>query len=105
MQRPSRLGLTASHFQNPNGLFDPRHVSSARDLAVLAAVIIAEFPENQKYFVQQYLEVGKKRLPNRNILIRTMPEADGMKTGFVCASGFNLVATASRAMAAASLPW
>ncbi|MBL8791726.1 MAG: D-alanyl-D-alanine carboxypeptidase [Rhizobiales bacterium] len=91
-----RLGLTASHFQNPNGLFDPRHVSSARDLAVLAAVIVAEFPEYQKYFVQPFLEVGKKRLPNRNILVRTMPEADGMKTGFVCASGFNLVATASR---------
>ncbi len=91
-----RLGLTASHFMNPNGLFDPRHVVSARDLAVLTAVIIAEFPEYQKYFEQQYLEVGKRRLPNRNILIRTMPDADGMKTGFVCASGFNLVATASR---------
>lgn len=91
-----RLGLTASHFMNPNGLFDPRHVTSARDMAVLAAVIVAEFPEYQKYFVQQYLEVGKKRLPNRNILIRTMPDADGMKTGFVCASGFNLVASATR---------
>lgn len=91
-----RLGLTASHFQNPNGLFDPRHVSSARDLAVLAAVIINEFPEYQKYFIQPFVEVGKKRLPNRNILIRTMPEADGMKTGFVCASGFNLVASATR---------
>jgi hypothetical protein len=77
-----RLGLTASHFMNPNGLFDPRHVTSARDMAVLAAVIVAEFPEYQKYFVQQYLEVGKRRLPNRNILIRTMPDADGMKTGF-----------------------
>jgi D-alanyl-D-alanine carboxypeptidase len=91
-----RLGLTASHFMNPNGLFDPRHVTSARDMAVLAAVLVAEFPEYQKYFVQQYLEVGKKRLPNRNILIRTMPDADGMKTGFVCASGFNLVASATR---------
>lgn len=91
-----RLGLSASHFMNPNGLFDPRHVTSARDMAVLAAVIVAEFPEYQKYFVQQYLEVGKRRLPNRNILIRTMPDADGMKTGFVCASGFNLVASATR---------
>lgn len=91
-----RIGLTASHFMNPNGLFDPRHVTSARDMAVLAAVLVAEFPEHQKYFVQQYLEVGKRRLPNRNILIRTMPDADGMKTGFVCASGFNLVASATR---------
>ncbi len=91
-----RLGLSASHFMNPNGLFNPRHVTSARDMAVLAAVIVAEFPEYQKYFVQQHLEVGKRRLPNRNILIRTMPDADGMKTGFVCASGFNLVASATR---------
>ncbi len=92
----SRLGLSATHFMNPNGLFDARHVSSARDMAVLAAIIIAEFPEYQKYFSQPFLAVGKKRLNNRNILIRTMKDADGMKTGFVCASGFNLVATATR---------
>jgi D-alanyl-D-alanine carboxypeptidase len=91
-----RLGMAATHFANPNGLFDPRHVSSARDLAALAGVIIAEFPEYQKYFEQEYVVVGKRRLSNHNSLIRTMPEADGMKTGFVCASGYNLVATASR---------
>lgn len=91
-----RLGLTATHFVNPNGLFDPRQISSARDLAVLSAVMLAEFPEHARFFKQEYLVVGKRKLPNRNRLIRTMPEADGMKTGFVCASGFNLVASASR---------
>jgi D-alanyl-D-alanine carboxypeptidase len=91
-----QLGLSATHFVNPNGLFDPRQVTSARDMAVLAAVIIAEFPEHAKLFTQDYVEVGKRRLANRNVLIRTYPEADGMKTGFVCASGFNLVASASR---------
>ena len=91
-----KLGLSASHFVNPNGLFDPRHVSSARDLAVLAAIMINEFPEHANYFEQDYLVVGRKRLANRNSLIRIMPEADGMKTGFVCNSGYNLVASATR---------
>jgi D-alanyl-D-alanine carboxypeptidase len=90
------LGLSASHFVNPNGLFDPRHVTSARDIGVLAAVIVNEFPQHAHYFSQDYLAVGKRRLANRNSLIRIMPEADGMKTGFVCNSGFNLVASATR---------
>jgi D-alanyl-D-alanine carboxypeptidase len=90
------LGLSATHFVNPNGLFDPRHVTSARDIGVLAAIIVNEFPQHANYFSQQYVTVGKRRLANRNSLIRIMPEADGMKTGFVCNSGFNLVASATR---------
>jgi D-alanyl-D-alanine carboxypeptidase len=90
------LGLSASHFVNPNGLFDPRHVTSARDIGVLAAVIVNEFPQHAHYFEQEYLAIGKRRLANRNSLIRIMPDADGMKTGFVCNSGFNLVASATR---------
>ena len=91
-----KLGLNATHFVNPNGLFDPRQLTSARDIGALAAVIISEFPEYGRYFSQQYVGIGKKKLLNRNSLIRTMPEADGMKTGFVCNSGFNLVASATR---------
>jgi D-alanyl-D-alanine carboxypeptidase len=90
------LGLSASHFVNPNGLFDPRHVTSARDIGVLAAVIVNEFPQHAHYFSQDFLAVGKRKLANRNSLIRIMPDADGMKTGFVCNSGFNLVASATR---------
>jgi D-alanyl-D-alanine carboxypeptidase len=91
-----RIGLSASHFVNPNGLFDPRHVTSARDIGIVAALIIHEFPQYQRYFDQEFVQVGKRRLSNRNSLIRSMPEADGMKTGFVCNSGFNLVASATR---------
>ncbi len=90
------LGLSATHFVNPNGLFDPRHVSSARDIGVLAAIMINEFPQHAGYFSQDYVAVGKRRLANRNSLIRIMPDADGMKTGFVCNSGYNLVASATR---------
>lgn len=90
------IGLSASHFVNPNGLYDPRQVTSARDIAIIAALIYNEFPEYGRYFSQPYLSVGKRKLPNRNALLRTMPDADGMKTGFVCNAGFNLVATATR---------
>jgi D-alanyl-D-alanine carboxypeptidase len=90
------LGLTATHFVNPNGLFDPRHVTSARDMGVLGAIIINEFPQYSAYFSQDFVAVGKRRLANRNSLIRIMPDADGMKTGFVCNSGYNLVASATR---------
>jgi D-alanyl-D-alanine carboxypeptidase len=91
-----KLGMTGSHFVNPNGLFDHRHISTARDIGLLAAALLREFPENAHYYDQDALAVGKRHLPNRNALLRQMPEADGMKTGFVCASGFNLVATATR---------
>ena len=90
------LGMTGSHFVNPNGLFDPRNISTARDIAILASAILREYPEHNHYFSQDTLRVGKRRLANRNSLLRQMPEADGMKTGFVCSSGFNLVATATR---------
>lgn len=91
-----RIGMTGSHFVNPNGLHDPRHISTARDIALLAVALLKEFPEHAHYYSQASVAVGKRKLSNRNSLIRQMEEADGMKTGFVCNSGFNLVATATR---------
>jgi D-alanyl-D-alanine carboxypeptidase len=90
------MGLTGTHFANPNGLFDPRQVTTARDLGILAATILAGFSEYAHYFSQDHVAVGKRKLRNHNRLIRQMPESDGMKTGFVCNSGFNLVASATR---------
>lgn len=90
-----RLGLASTHFQNPNGLFDPRQLTSARDIGILAAVILSEFPEYQGYFSQPSVKVGARTLMNRNSLLRVNPEANGMKTGFVCNSGYNLVAAMS----------
>lgn len=90
------MGMSGTHFANPNGLFDPRQVTTARDIGILAATILAEFPEYAHYFSQTHVVVGSRKFPNRNRLIRQMPESDGMKTGFVCNSGFNLVASASR---------
>jgi D-alanyl-D-alanine carboxypeptidase len=91
----ARLGMTATYFANPNGLFDPRQVTSARDIGLLAATILREFPEHAHYFSQSHVALGKRKLMNRNMLLRQMKTADGMKTGFVCNSGYNLVASAS----------
>jgi D-alanyl-D-alanine carboxypeptidase len=94
-QTANRLGMTATYFANPNGLFDPRQVTSARDIGFLAATILREFPEHAHYFSQAFVAIGKRKLMNRNMLIRQMKIADGMKTGFICNSGYNLVASAS----------
>ena len=91
-----RLGMTATHYANPNGLFEPRQITTARYMRILAATILKEFPEYAHYFSQPSVKVGSRKLANRNSLIRSMPEADGMKTGYICNSGLNLVASATR---------
>ncbi|MCI0601229.1 MAG: D-alanyl-D-alanine carboxypeptidase, partial [Beijerinckiaceae bacterium] len=90
------LGLTQSHFINPNGLPDPNHVSSARDLAVLARALYITFPEQADLFNIGALQLGGKIIRNHNDLLGRYPGADGMKTGFICASGFNVVASATQ---------
>jgi D-alanyl-D-alanine carboxypeptidase len=90
-----RLGMTGSHFANPNGLFDERQVVTARDMGLLVSAILRDYPEHNHFFSQQYIKLGKRRLMNRNNLIRQMKTADGMKTGFICNSGFNLVGSAT----------
>jgi D-alanyl-D-alanine carboxypeptidase len=90
------LGLTQSHFVNPNGLPNPEHVSSARDLAILARALYLTFPEQANLFNIGALRLGDQIIPNHNNLLGRYPGADGMKTGFTCAAGWNLVASASR---------
>ena len=91
-----RLGMTQSNWVNPNGLPAEEQVSSARDLAILARAMLREFPEYDSYWSIPAIKFGKKMMRNTNSLIGRYPGANGMKTGFICASGFNLVATASR---------
>ena len=91
-----RLGMTQSHFINPNGLPAENHVSSARALAILARALIQEFPEYDSYFHIHAIRYGKRVMRNYNSLLDRYPGADGMKTGFICASGYNVVATATR---------
>lgn len=91
-----KLGMSATHFVNPNGLYEPRQISTARDIGLLISALLSEFPDRAHYFAQPYVAVGKRKLANRNSLIRQMKDADGLKTGFVCNSGFNLAASATR---------
>jgi D-alanyl-D-alanine carboxypeptidase len=90
------LGMNATHFKNPHGLPDDEQVTTARDMAILAQALIRDFPEHEMYFRIPALQLGKRMLKNYNRLIDRYPGADGMKTGFICASGFNLVASAHR---------
>ena len=91
-----RLGMTQSHWVNPNGLPAEEQISSARDLAILARAVYQELPEYEFYWHLPGIRLGKKVMRNHNTLIGRYSGADGMKTGFICASGFNLLATATR---------
>ena len=91
-----RLGMTQTSYVNPNGLPADGQVTSARDLAILARAAIKEMPEYDIYWHISAIKFGKRVMRNYNTLIDRYPGADGMKTGFICASGFNLVATATR---------
>ncbi len=91
-----RLGMSGSYFANPHGLPDPRQVTTARDMGLLAQAIIDQFPEHARYFKMQSVKIGRRNFRARNSLLKHMEEADGMKTGFICASGYNLVASATR---------
>jgi len=90
------LGMTQTNWVNPNGLPADEQITSARDLAILARALIREFPEYDYYWHIASIRLGRRIYRNTNRLIDAYAGADGMKTGFICASGFNLVATATR---------
>ncbi len=91
-----RLGMTGTHYVNAHGLHDPDHYTTARDLAVLTLHLRSEFPEYLDYFSVEAIGAGKVVIPNHNNLIGRFDGADGMKTGYTCDAGYNLVATATR---------
>ncbi|GLQ16565.1 D-alanyl-D-alanine carboxypeptidase family protein [Maritalea porphyrae] len=90
------LGLSNTHFENPNGLHDPEMVTSARDLAILSVVIRNRYPQYDGLFETRTIEFGRSKLASYNILLTKFRGTTGMKTGYVCASGLNIVATAER---------
>ncbi len=90
-----RLGMTQSNFVNPNGLPAEDHVTSARDLGILARALITEFPQYDSYWHIHAIRYGSRVIHNYNSLLDRYPGADGMKTGFICASGYNMVASAT----------
>jgi D-alanyl-D-alanine carboxypeptidase len=91
-----KLGMSESSFVNPNGLPADGQIVSARDLAMLARALIHDFPDYNFYWHIPAIKWGRRVVRNYNPLLGRYVGADGMKTGFICASGFNLVATAQR---------
>ncbi len=95
-QTAQRLGMTQTSYVNPNGLPADGQITSARDLAILARAIIHDLPEYEYFVHIPSIRYGRKITQNFNKLIGRYPGADGFKTGFICASGYNLVASATR---------
>ena len=94
------LGMTHTGYRNPEGLTEPGHITTARDMALLATRLMADFPEYIKYYaIKQWHYPGtpESNQNNRNLLLFRDPTVDGLKTGHTDAAGYNLVATARRA--------
>ena len=89
------LGLSGTHFENPNGLDSPGHYSTAKDLGKLAAYAM-ENPIFAKTVSTKSLKVGERYLTNHNKLLWRLEGADGVKTGFTKAAGRILVSSAIR---------
>jgi D-alanyl-D-alanine carboxypeptidase len=91
-----RLGMRESRWYNQHGLPDERQQTSARDMAILARALIHEFPEHEDLFRIGALKLGRQIIRNHNGMLGRYPGADGMKTGFICMGGFNIVASATQ---------
>ena len=89
------LGLTGTHYVNPNGLDHPQHYSTARDLAILSAYAMQN-PIFAKTVSAKAVTIGSRCLKNHNKLLWLLDGADGVKTGFTKAAGRILVSSATR---------
>ena len=92
-----RLGMKGTKFMNSSGLPDPQHVSTARDLQVLATALIRDFPaEYAQYYSQKEYRYNNITQSNRNRLLWLDPTVDGVKTGHTEAAGYCLIASSRR---------
>ncbi|HEY1258005.1 MAG TPA: serine hydrolase [Stellaceae bacterium] len=97
MTRKARqLGLTATVYRNASGLPDPEQHTTARDVAQLALALLHDFPQKYRYFSTRRFDFRGRIITNHNHLLDWYAGADGIKTGYIRASGFNLAASAVR---------
>ena len=92
----ARLGMKNTSFANASGLPDPKHYSTARDLAMLTATLLRDFPEQYKYYSIREFRYNNITQNNRNRLLWLDPAVDGVKTGHTDAAGYCLIASALR---------
>lgn len=97
MTRKARaLGMSSTTFQNASGLPDGGQVTTARDMARLGLALVRDHPKYYHYFSRRDFAYGGRKLPNHNRLMSRYEGMDGIKTGYIGASGFNLVGSAVR---------
>lgn len=95
-EQAKALGMTNTRFYNASGLPNPDQVTTAHDMAILGAALIHQFPQFYSYFsVDDFIYAGN-HYHNHNHLMDKYPGMDGIKTGYIQTSGFNLVASAKR---------
>jgi D-alanyl-D-alanine carboxypeptidase len=91
-----RLGMRNTYFHNASGLPDPLQKTTARDLSRLARALYRDFPKEYRYFSTREFTFRGQTMANHNHLMSTFQGMDGIKTGYIRASGFNLAASAVR---------
>ena len=95
-QKARQIGMTNTVFRNANGLPDFQQVTTARDMAALGRRLYIDFPNRYHYFSTPEFRYGGRRVRSHNRMIGTYDGVDGIKTGFISASGFNIVTSAQR---------
>ncbi|MGL3605288.1 D-alanyl-D-alanine carboxypeptidase family protein [Rhizobium sp. G187] len=90
------LGMASTVFTNPSGLPDPAQVTTATDMARLGLALIRDFPEEYKLFTLRSMTFRSMKLRGHNAFLTQYPGADGIKTGYTKASGYNIVTSATR---------
>lgn len=95
-QTAARLGMTHTHFINPHGLPAEQQVTTARDMGILSRALLRDFPEQAPLYAMTQTTIGKITIGTHNALLTAFPGGDGIKTGYTCASGYNLAASATR---------
>ena len=95
-KKARELGMNATGFRNASGLPNPNQVTTARDMSILAQAVLHDFPQYYHYFSTPRFNYEGQVFENHNKLLKSYAGADGIKTGFIRTSGFNLVASAER---------
>tara|TARA_R110002110_G_scaffold414147_1_gene643257 strand:- start:119200 stop:120465 length:1266 start_codon:yes stop_codon:yes gene_type:complete len=95
-RRAREIGMRRTTFKNASGLPNRGQLSTARDMALLGKAMLERFPNQYAHFSDLTFAYGKRTYSNNNKLLKTYEGMDGIKTGYIRASGFNLVASAER---------
>ncbi|MEO1490922.1 MAG: D-alanyl-D-alanine carboxypeptidase family protein [Pseudomonadota bacterium] len=95
-RKARRLGMKNTTFKNPHGLTQRGHLSTARDMAILGRHLFFDYPQYYNIFKRRTDYAAGKRIWTTNRLLSRYPGADGIKTGYTRAAGYNLVASATR---------